>query len=241
MKSLASLLAALCVSTLLSACAGSSASTSKCDMPYAPVKAGARWVYSMTSQIPTMNGTMTTSIIAATATSYVSQTVTTLHGVKTATTMRTTVTCSNSATDEKVLRPKSGVTVGFNIQNTFTFQSVTGSVLPPANHWTTGYTWVYQATTKAKGKGPGADVSGIVGTRVQYQVQAPVNVVVPFGHFTAIPITGNTLAAGNLNINAMPIAANQTMPTATNYYVKGIGLVKSVSPMLTSELTSYTP
>ena len=241
MKSLASLLAALCVTTVLSACAGSSASTAVCDMPYAPVKAGARWVYDMTSQIPTMNGTITTSIVSATATSYVSQTVTTLHGVKTATTMRTSVTCSNSAVDASVLRPKSGVTVGFNVKNSFTYKSVTGSVLPPANHWTTGYTWVYETTTKAKGQGSGANVTGTVGTRVQYQVQAPVSIVVTFGHFTAIPITGNTLASGNLKINAMPVAANQTMPTTTNYYVKGIGMVKSVSPMVTSELTSYTP
>ncbi len=241
MKLLTTLLAAFCFAALLPACAGQAANASVCDMPYAPVHIGARWVYSMASQIPTMNGTITTSILSASATSFVMQTVTSLHGVKPATVIRTTVACSNSAHDRGMLRPKSGVTIAFNSKNSFSFTNVAGTMIPPENHWVTGYSWVYVTTSKAKGYGPHANISGTVTTRMHYQVQAPVSISVPFGHFTAIPITSITLASEDMKINKLPITGNSMMPTTTYYYVKGIGMVKSVSPMVISELRSYTP
>lgn len=197
---------------------GASWAFAQCDNPYFPVRSGWEWTYRNS------DGTRYTSSILNTS----SNSFTLRHNFD-GKTQDIRYLCDNGSI----------IAADFSVPGEATFKMETvsrnGSAFP--NRITTGTSWRYTYEVRGTMNQGGNDSLVVQGTvEVVSRALAVEAVATPAGNFQAIKVesTTNMRLTGNLNGINIPVPMRPF--TSTSWLVQNIGMVKSVSGNITTEL-----
>lgn len=208
--------------------------SSACSNPYMPVVVGATWNYKLTGPAP---DTFTHTVLSVEETSFVEQDVFSV-GV----TRQGTWNCENG--NLIALDPPSGASASVNTENNvavdFQTTNVSGVTLPAAIN--PGDTWSQSLTLEGTQSLNGTDYPVSNQLTSDCKAIGMESVTVEAGTFDAMRVECQTSMKLSIQLGETP-AENTLNLGGTNWYVQGVGLVKTLTTGLgfdsTVELVSY--
>ena len=206
-----------------------------CDNPYLPIVQGATWEYKLTGPLP---DTFTHSILSVGEDSFIEQDVF-AAGV----TRQAEWKCENGAL--VALNPPSGSSASINTENNvsvdFKTTDQSGVTLPATVD--PGDTWSQSLTLEGTQTINGTAFPASNQMTSDCKAIGVESVTVEAGTFDALRVECQTTMDLSLTMGDVPIQ-NTLNLTGTNWYVEGVGLVKTVTTGMgldsTTELILYT-
>jgi len=208
-------------------------STLACDNPYLPVIAGASWSYKLTGPIP---DTFTHTILSVESNSFVEQDV-----FGTGVTRAGKWNCDNG--NLIALNPptgSSGTVSAENVSVDFQTKDLSGITLPATMN--AGDTWSQSLTLEGTETINGTAFPASNQLTSNCKATGTESVTVEAGTFDAMRVECETTMKISIKLGATPTETTLNL-VGTNWYVRGIGLVKTLTTGLgldsTTELVSY--
>lgn len=204
----------------------SSSAWAACDHLYFPSAANTTWLY----QSSFKNKQNTTKVISNNGSSFVLQND--IGKMK----VQNTIKCEADGSLTQTEYPSmTGMAANMKIETL----SYEGAAFPPAAKWLVGASWTNKFKVKIS-VNMGAQAMSESGTIIiESKIEAEETVKVPAGTFTALKVTQTINQDMQMNLAGKSTPLKNTV-TATSWYVKNIGLVKSVVSTITTQLMKFT-
>ena len=117
--------------------------------------------------------------------------------------------------------------------------SYEGAAFPPPAQWLVGATWTNKFKIKMNIK-MGARETNANGTMtIVSKIAAEESVKVPAGTFSALKVVQTIQQDLTMSVGGNSVPMKNTIAT-TNWYARGVGLVKSVASTITTQLVKFT-
>ena len=205
-----------------------------CDNPYMPVVAGATWNYKLTGPI---SDTFTHSILSVENNSFVEQDV-----FNTGVTRQGTWNCDNG--NLIALDPPSGTSANVSTENNvsvdFETKDLSGVTIPATIN--AGDTWSQSLTLEGTQTINGTSFPASNQMTNDCKAIGMESVTVEAGTFDAMRVECQTAMNISITMGDAPVQSTLNI-TGTNWYVEGVGLVKTLTTGMgldsTTELVSY--
>ena len=206
-----------------------------CDNPYLPIVQGATWEYKLTGPI---SDTFTHTILSVDEDSFVEQDV-----FATGVTRQAEWQCEHG--DLIALNPPGGSSANISTENNvsvdFETTNLSGVTLPGTIN--PGDTWSQALTLEGTQTIDGTSFPASNQTTSDCEAIGMESVTVEAGTFQTLRVECQNTMDLSLDMGAAPIQSTLNL-TGTNWYVEGIGLVKTVTTGMgldsTTELVSYS-
>ncbi len=121
--------------------------------------------------------------------------------------------------------------------------SHSGAAFPPAAQWIVGGGWTYSYKVKITSSMSGQNMAQSGTVSIESTILKEETVKVPAGTYTALKVSQKIVLNLTMTLNGKNTPINTTN-TSTSWFVKGVGLVKSVTAVgkqtSTSQLVSFT-
>jgi hypothetical protein len=197
-----------------------------CDNPYFPSAANTTWQY----QSSLKNAENTTKIISNNGSSFVMEN--NFGKMKVQNTIKCEADGSLTQTEYPTM---TGLAANMKIETL----SYEGAAFPPAAKWVVGSSWINTFKVKIS-VAMGQQTMTQSGTmKIESKITAQETVKVPAGTFNALKVTQTIFQDMQMNLGGKSTPMKNTI-TTTSWYVKNIGLVKSVASTITSQLVKFT-
>jgi hypothetical protein len=204
----------------------SSSAWAACDHPYFPSAANTTWQY----QSSLKNQQNTTKVISNNGSSFVMENNFGTLKVK------NTIKCeSDGSLTQSEYPSMTGVSANMKIETL----SSEGVAFPPAAKWVVGSSWTNSFKVKIS-VSMGAQAMTQSGTmNISNKIVGQETVKVPAGTFSALKVTQTILQDMQMSVGGKSTPMKNTI-TTTSWFVKNVGLVKSVASTITTQLLKFT-
>jgi hypothetical protein len=211
---------------LIATFALTSSAWAACDHPYFPSAANTTWTY----QSSFKNTQNTTKVLSNNGSSFVVEN--NIAKLK----VQNTIKCESDGSLTQTEYPNmTGLSANMKIETI----SYEGAAFPPATRWIVGATWSNLFKVK---------ISINMGTRAMTQsgtmtinskIDGEDTIKVPAGTFTTLKVTQTIQQDMVMNLGGNSVPMKNTIVT-TNWYARGVGLVKSVAATITTQLIKFS-
>ncbi len=204
----------------------SSSAWAACDHPYFPSAANTTWQY----QSSLKNQQNTTKVLSNNGSSFV------LENNFGTLKVKNTIKCE---TDGSLTRSEYPSMTGLSANMKIETLSSEGVAFPAAAKWVVGTSWTNSFKVKIS-VSMGAQAMIQSGTmNIGSKITAEETVKVPAGTFSALKVTQTIVQDMQMSVGGKSTPMKNTI-TTTSWFVKNIGLVKSVASSITTQLIKFT-
>ena len=209
--------------TLLALLALTSSASAACNHPYVPSTPNTRWTYSSSVD----GGGYTMRVVSNDGSSFV------LENAFKAMKIQSKVRC---ASDGSLIQKQYSSIIGLNAKTeTLSFSGV---AFPAPNQWVIGGKWTHAYKIKMTIAAGDQTITQSGTVTINSKIVGSEVVAVPAGKFSALKVaqTINLDMVMKMQGGSRPI---KTTVVTTSWYARGVGVIKSVSDTIISQLTDF--